>query len=178
MNTKMTAIALTTISLLFSTAALADTASDGTVHITGTILQNACTVKTASVEVPLKDQYASIFTAAGQVQSNKAFTIDLENCDPSVYKNIQARFEGTVDNYGNTVLANTAGSASGIGVQILDSANNALAFNDESAWSTQSTLADGQTDISLPFSAQFIATNSSVTAGSVDATATFYLQYN
>lgn len=176
MNTKIKAIALTAI--FFSATALADKANDGTVHITGTILQNACTVKTNSIEVTLKDQYASVFTAAGQTQSNKAFTIDLENCDSTIYKNIQARFEGTEDSYGNTVLANTAGTATGIGVQILDSTDTALAFNDESAWSTQSTLADNQTEISLPFSSQFIATSNTVTAGSVDATATFYLQYN
>ena len=164
-------------SLLISTSALADTASDGTVHITGTILQNACTVKTSSIDVTLKDQFASVFTAAGQTQSNEAFTIDLENCDSSIYENIQTRFEGTQDPYDTSVLANT-GDATGVGVQILDSANTALALNDESAWSTKSTLTTGQTEISMPFSAQFISTSDTVTAGSVDATATFYLQYN
>lgn len=176
MNKKVKTFVLS--SLFISTTALADTASDGTVHITGTILQNACTVKTSSIEVALKDQFASIFTAAGQTQSNKAFTIDLENCDSSIYDNIQTRFEGTQDSYDATVLANTAGDATGVGVQILDSTNTALALNDESAWSTKSTLTSGQTEISMPFSAQFISTSSTVTAGSVDATATFYLQYN
>lgn len=44
---KTLAVALAAITL--SPAALADTAKDGTVHITGLIQQNACTVKTDSV---------------------------------------------------------------------------------------------------------------------------------
>lgn len=48
---KTLTVALAAITL--SPAALADTAKDGTVHITGLIKQNACTVKTDSVEVTL-----------------------------------------------------------------------------------------------------------------------------
>ncbi|KZF53476.1 fimbrial protein StiA, partial [Salmonella enterica subsp. enterica serovar Tennessee] len=55
-------------------AALADTAKDGTVHITGLIKQNACTVKTDSVEVTLQDEFASLFTAAGQTVGDKDFS--------------------------------------------------------------------------------------------------------
>lgn len=63
---KTLAVALAAITL--SPAALADTAKDGTVHITGLIQQNACTVKTDSVliEVTLQNEFASLFTAAGQ----------------------------------------------------------------------------------------------------------------
>ncbi|POP41997.1 fimbrial protein StiA [Superficieibacter electus] len=159
-------------------AALGDTASDGTVHITGTIKQNACTVKTSSVEVTLKDEFASIFTTAGQTQGDKEFTIDLEHCDASVYPNVQARFEGVTDAYGTNVLKNN-GTATNVGVQIVDSASSAITFNDESQWSAATTIpAGGDTEVSIPFTARYIATTASVGAGSVDSTATFYLQYN
>ncbi|KNL03800.1 fimbrial protein StiA, partial [Salmonella enterica subsp. enterica serovar Heidelberg] len=67
-------MALAAITL--SPAALADTAKDGTVHITGLIKQNACTVTTDSIDVTLQDEFASLFTAAGQTAGDKGFTID------------------------------------------------------------------------------------------------------
>lgn len=180
MRYTLKTLVFTLAAIAAAPSAFADdtTASDGTVHITGTIKQNACTVKTSSIDVVLKDEFASVFTAAGQTQGDKAFTIDLENCDASVYPNVQARFEGSTDSYGNNVLQNSNGDASGVGVQILDSTNSAMTFNDESAWSTATVIPDGETDVSLPFTARYIATNSTVSAGSVDTSATFYLQYN
>ncbi|APV89952.1 fimbrial protein StiA [Salmonella enterica subsp. enterica serovar Stanleyville] len=178
---KTLAVALAAITL--SPAALADNAVDGTVHIHGTILQNACTVKTSSIDVPLQDEYASLFTAVGQTAGDKDFTIDLEHCDASVYEHVQARFEGTLDGTDNTILKNTEGDAANLGVQITDrsagSADAAMAFNDLTAWSTQLTLPpESDSEFSLPFTARYIATAVPVEAGSVDATATFYLQYN
>ncbi|VDY45485.1 fimbrial subunit [Salmonella enterica subsp. enterica serovar Daytona] len=101
---KTLTVALAAITL--SPAALADTAKDGTVHITGLIKQNACTVKTDSVEVTLQDEFASLFTAAGQTAGDKDFTIELENCDANVYSSVQARFEGTLDGTDATILKN------------------------------------------------------------------------
>lgn len=100
---KTLTVALAAITLS-PPAALADTAKDGTVHIFGAIKQNACTVKTDSVEVPLQDEFASLFTAAGQTAGDKDFTIDLENCDANVYSTVQARFEGTLDGTDATIL--------------------------------------------------------------------------
>lgn len=59
LSLKTLTVALAAITL--SPAALADTAKDGTVHITGLIKQNACTVKTDSVEVTLQEEFASLF---------------------------------------------------------------------------------------------------------------------
>lgn len=66
---KTLTVALAAISL--SPAALADTAKDGTVHITGLIKQNACTVKTDSVEVTLQDEFASLLLPQGRRQGIK-----------------------------------------------------------------------------------------------------------
>lgn len=69
---KTLAVALAAITL--SPAALADTAKDGTVHITGLIQQNACTVKTDSVliEVTLQNEFASLLLPQGKRQGIKA----------------------------------------------------------------------------------------------------------
>lgn len=162
----------------FAPAAFADTASDGKVDISGVILQNACTVKSRSVDVQLKDEYASIFTAAGQTQGDKAFEIELEGCDSSVYSTVQVRFEGVTVAGDDTVLANTS-DAEGVGVQILDSANSVLTFNNESAWSAATNITAGEnTETAIPFTARYISTDATVKAGQVETSATFYLQYN
>ncbi|HHW9097217.1 TPA: fimbrial protein [Salmonella enterica] len=175
---KTLTVALAAITL--SPAALADTAKDGTVHITGLIKQNACTVKTDSIDVTLQDEFASLFTAAGQTAGDKGFTIDLENCDANIYSSVQARFEGTLDGTDATILKNDGGDATNIGVQILDNADTTMTFNDLQAWSAPVNLptAEGVTELSMPFTARYISTAVPVKSGTVEATATFYLQYN
>ncbi|QQQ32586.1 fimbrial protein [Salmonella enterica] len=178
---KTLTVALAAITL--SPAALADTAKDGTVHITGLIKQNACTVKTDSVliEVTLQEEFASLFTAAGQTAGDTDFTIELENCDANVYSSVQARFEGTLDGTDATILKNED-DAENIGVQILDKTGDStpMTFNDLQAWSAPVNLptAEGVTELSMPFTARYISTAVPVKSGTVDATATFYLQYN
>ncbi|WP_333533950.1 Sti fimbria major subunit StiA [Salmonella enterica] len=172
---KTLTVALAAITL--SPAALADTAKDGTVHITGLIKQNACTVKTDSVEVTLQDEFASLFTAAGQTAGDKDFTIELENCDANVYSSVQARFEGTLDGTDATILKNED-DAENIGVQILDKSSTPMTFNDLQAWSAAVVLTEGVTELLMPFTARYISTAVPVKSGTVDATATFYLQYN
>lgn len=174
---KTLTVALAAITL--SPAALADTAKDGTVHITGLIKLNACTVKTDSIDVGLEPEFSSLFTAAGQTIGDKDFTIDLENCDSSVYGNVQARFEGTLDGTDATILKNDA-DAENIGVQILDKTGNDMpvTFNDHQVWSAPVALTEGETTVSMPFTARYISTAVPVKSGVVDATATFYLQYN
>ncbi|EIJ9233860.1 fimbrial protein, partial [Salmonella enterica] len=171
-------VALAAITL--SPAALADTAKDGTVHITGLIKQNACTVTTDSIDVTLQDEFASLFTAAGQTAGDKDFTIELENCDANIYSSVQARFEGTLDGTDATILKNEGGDATNIGVQILDKTDTTMTFNDLQAWSAPVNLptAEGVTELSMPFTARYISTAVPVKSGTVDATATFYLQYN
>ncbi|EEF0298114.1 fimbrial protein StiA, partial [Salmonella enterica subsp. enterica serovar Enteritidis] len=55
-----------------------------------------------------------------------------------------------------------------------------MTFNDLQAWSAAVALptAEGVTELSMPFTARYIATAVPVKSGTVDATATFYLQYN
>ncbi|GAR42627.1 type-1 fimbrial protein, A chain precursor [Salmonella enterica] len=127
----------------------------------------------------LQDEFASLFTAAGQTAGDKDFTIELENCDANIYSSVQARFEGTLDGTDATILKNDA-DAENIGVQILDNAGTTMTFNDLQAWSAPVNLptAEGVTSLSMPFTARYISTAVPVKSGTVDATATFYLQYN
>lgn len=80
-----------------------------------------------------------------------------------------------------TILKNEA-DAQNIGVQILDKTGDStpVTFNDLQAWSSAVALPteEGVTTLSMPFTARYIATAVPVGSGNVDASATFYLQYN
>ncbi|CCF88430.1 putative fimbrial subunit [Salmonella enterica subsp. enterica serovar Senftenberg str. SS209] len=63
-------------------------------------------------------------------------------------------------------------------MQILDKSSTPMTFNDLQAWSAAVALTEGVTELSMPFTARYISTAVPVKSGTVDATATFYLQYN
>ncbi len=83
-------------------------------------------------------------------------------------------FNGTAAAGYSSVLDNTAGAggAQGVGIQIYDTDGTAL---DLGKASKAATLIDG--DNTMSFSADYIATNSTLAAGNVDATATFNVTY-
>lgn len=96
----------------------------------------------------LQEEFASLFTAAGQTAGDTDFTIELENCDANVYSSVQARFEGTLDGTDATILKNED-DAENIGVQILDKTSTPMTFNDLQAWSAQSTSLQQRGDGTL-----------------------------
>lgn len=172
--------AMASVSII-PTVFAANATSDGQVHISGTVIQNACVVdgdEGTTFDVELMDVNKVNFVNVGDTAANQSFNIRLKDCDVSTYTNVKVRFEGTTDDdAGTTVLKNTGGDATGFGLQILD-AGSPMTFNDQSAWSTNTKIADGTN--SIPFTAQYISTKAQadLVAGTVDATATFYLQYN
>ncbi|MDM2842885.1 fimbrial protein [Citrobacter portucalensis] len=103
------------------------------------------------------------------------FNIDL-TCAQGT--SVAIRFEGqtkTGSNDSILKLTDQDNTATGIGVQILDKNKNAMTFNQPDFVLQASNVQ--QTQISLPFSAQYIQTDSQVTAGKADAEATFYLSF-
>ncbi|SUG79557.1 fimbrial subunit [Salmonella enterica subsp. enterica] len=161
-------------------AALADTAKDGTVHITGLIKQNACTVKTDSVEVTLQEEFASLFTAAGQTAGDTDFTIETRKLRRKRLQQVYRRALKAHSTEPMRPSLKNEDDAENIGVQILDKTSTPMTFNDLQAWSAPVNLptAEGVTELSMPFTARYISTAVPVKSGTVDATATFYLQYN
>lgn len=152
-------------------------AHDGTVNITGTIQRNTCTVTTdtANQLVTLGDIRTKAFTASGSASQPVAFTIGLENCG-SAASAVSLTFTGEADTTNSALLSLTSqvGSATGVGVAILDSQRTLVPLNSASR---QYTIDPQQTIQSLTFYGEMVATSSTVTAGSVDATATFSLTY-
>lgn len=154
-------------------------AADGQVNFTGEIIDAACeVVNTPSnpLDVQLGRVSKTAFTAAGDLSSATKFTLQLKNC-PATATTAQVKFDGTALNGDNSVLALTqdTGVATGVGIQLSDDSNTVLPLYTASK---TYPLVSGTAVNNLDFSARYIATNASVTAGPANSTATFTVNYN
>ncbi|MEC9673595.1 type 1 fimbrial major subunit FimA [Escherichia marmotae] len=183
MKIKTLAIVVLSALSLSSTAALADTTpttvNGGTVHFKGEIVNAACAVDAGSVDqtVQLGQVRTATLKQGGATSSAVGFNIQLNDCDTAVASTAAVAFLGTAINSNNpTVLAlqsSAAGSATNVGVQILDRTGNALTL-DGATFSAQTTLNNGTNTI--PFQARYYAIGEA-TPGAANADATFKVQY-
>lgn len=181
MNAKIFVIAAMSALSLSSAAALANTTTvnGGTVHFKGEVVNAACAVDAGSIDqtVQLGQVRSAKLATAGSTSSAVGFNNQLDDCDTSVATKASVAFSGTsVDTTNTSVLAlqnSAAGSATNVGVQILDKTGTPLAL-DGASFSAATTLNDG-TNI-IPFQARYYATGAA-TAGTANADATFKVQY-
>ncbi|EEM2539784.1 fimbrial protein [Salmonella enterica subsp. enterica serovar Morehead] len=181
MKIKTLAVVVLSVLSLTSASALADTTTvnGGTVHFKGEVVNAACAVDAGSVDqtVQLGQVRSAKLATAGSTSSSVGFNIQLNDCDTSVSTKAAVAFSGTaVDTTHTSVLAlqgSAAGSATNVGVQILDNTGTPLVL-DGATFSTATTLNDG-TNI-IPFQARYYATGAA-TAGIANADATFKVQY-
>lgn len=160
--------------LLVSASALADSA---TVNITGRILSSACEPEVNPLAVPLGNISRTALNAKGETASATAFQLRLKNC-PAEISQVKVQFDGTPASGDSNALALTAvsGIATGVAVQLRDAAGTILTPGQPSALMA---IKGGSGSVnSLAFSARYIATDDSVTAGSANASATFTLWYS
>ncbi|MGP2504113.1 fimbrial protein [Pantoea ananatis] len=150
----------------------------GTIHFTGSITNSPCAVVLNNgyeQTVPLNQVSARAFSKAGDTGPKKTFDIILENCDVSTYKNATLSFNGQTDG-NNKVLQltnNGSNTAQGIGIQVTDVNNNPVSFDGTPTPATK--LVSGKNTVS--FTASYISTAATVTAGDANADMTFTLQY-
>ena len=181
MKIKTLAIVVLSALSLSSTAALAaaTTVNGGTVHFKGEVVNAACAVDAGSVDqtVQLGQVRTASLAQEGATSSAVGFNIQLNDCDTNVASKAAVAFLGTAIDAGHTnVLAlqsSAAGSATNVGVQILDRTGAALAL-DGATFSAQTTLNNGTNTI--PFQARYFATGAA-TPGAANADATFKVQY-
>lgn len=181
MKIKTLAIVVLSALSLSSAAALADTTTvnGGTVHFKGEVVNAACAVDAGSVDQTV--QLGQVRTASlkqdGATSSAVGFNIQLNDCDTEVASKAAVAFLGTtIDTKHTNVLAlqsSAAGSATNVGVQILDKTGTALALGGAS-FSAQTTLNNGTNTI--PFQARYYAIGTA-TPGAANADATFKVQY-
>ncbi|WP_137542200.1 fimbrial protein [Escherichia coli] len=152
MKIKTLAIVVLSALSLSSTAALAavTTVNGGTVHFKGEVVNAACAVDAGSV-----DQTVQLDVASKAAVAFLGTTIDTN------HTNVLA------------LQSSAAGSATNVGVQILDKTGAALAL-DGASFSAQTTLNNGTNTI--PFQARYYAIGAA-TPGAANADATFKVQY-
>lgn len=153
------------------------TAADGTVNFTGTILDTACKVDTASANhtVDLGSVAATSFGASGATASHSRFTINLTDC-PTAVKSASIRFDGPQASGNSNLLAlNSDQTAKNVGVGIYQQDNTTLIPVGTN--SAPVTLSATETN-TLGFIAKYVSTASTVEAGSANAVATFTVTYN
>lgn len=163
MKIKTLAIVVLSALSLSSTAALAaaTTVNGGTVHFKGEVVNAACAVDAGSVDqtVQLGQVRTASLAQEGATSSAVGFNIQLNDCDTNVASKAAVAFLGTAIDAGHTnVLAlqsSAAGSATNVGVQILDRTGAALTL-DGATFSSETTLNNGTNTI--PFQARYFAT--------------------
>lgn len=170
---------VTVLSMASVANAAPTTVNGGPIHFTGEVVNAACAVDAGSIgqEVKLGQVKTTRLAAAGDFSSATGFNIQLNDCDSTIASTAAVAFSGTaVSSTYPTALAlqgSAAGSATNVGVQILDRTGTALSV-DGATFSAATTLSDGT--VVVPFQARYIATGAA-TAGIANADATFKVQY-
>jgi minor fimbrial subunit len=153
-------------------------AADSTITISGYVRDNACAVAGESKDftVDLMDNAAKQFNTIGATTPVVPFRIVLSPCGSSVTA-VKVGFTGVADNDNTSLLKLDSGASArrAWGADSQWSADDAAAERPSTAiaWTT---LTPGQTN-TLNFYARLMATRVPVTAGHVNATATFTLEF-
>lgn len=152
-------------------------AADGTINFTGSITDTACTVNTSSTNqtVALGTVSSTSFSGAGSTASSSRFTIELTTC-PSAVNTAKVRFDGPTATGNSSILGLNAGqSATNVGVAIYEQNSTTLIpVGTASAGVTLSSTGTNE----MVYIAKYMATDTTVGAGSANATTTFTITYS
>lgn len=175
--------ALLTASLLLANvgaqAASSVTASGGTIHFTGNLVNAACAVATESQEqnVYLGEYRTAAFKAVGDKTALVPFQIVLNECDTTVSTSATVTFTGQVDTTNTNLFAVSSSSnqttATGVGIQILDTADKEVS---PSKATSSFGLVDGTN--TMNYTARYVSTAAAATAGVANADVTFVVNYS
>lgn len=181
--TRITLSCFLTIMIFTFSAGKAAIADGPTANLkfTGTIIAETCNVDTSSVEQTIDmGQFSTAeFPSVGSLTKLKSFNINLKDCTQNITGS-KVWFTGTQDNNNSALLKltdtgmGTADTmATGVGVEILDNNQTAIAINNSD--SSVFPLKAGTN--TLEFYLGYKSTLATVTAGNATAVMYFDLQY-
>lgn len=154
-------------------------AADTAITIKGYLKDNTCSVSVASKSftVDLMSNATKQLSRVGATTVPVPFKIVFDKCGGSTTA-VKISYGGVSDNDNGTLLRldDVISAASGMGIQILDSHKNAIPVNPLPQSLSWTNLIAGQSN-ALGFYACLMATRSPVTAGVVNATAYFTLEF-
>jgi len=156
-------------------------AADGNINFTGQIVDTPCSIAPDSqnLQVALGNvARTSLDGGAGKKSTPAKFTINLTSCGATA-KGATVTFSGTADatvadalKLSNAGTVGASGSATGVAVEIDDSAGTKIPLGTASA-----SYALGTGTNSLQFQAVYVSTGATVTSGPANATAQFTVAY-
>jgi len=160
-------------------SAFAATNGEGQINFSGEIIDSACQVTNGlsnPLDVQLGKVSKTLFTGTGSTSTATKFDIQLTNC-PETVTSAAVNFGGTPDADNNSTLALTrdADAATGVAIQLLDTAGQPVSLYTPSR---QYPLTAGSTVNDLEFGARYIQTQAAVTAGPANSVSTFTIIYN
>jgi P pilus assembly protein, pilin FimA len=140
------------------------------------IKTNTCNLVDKNIYVPLKTVSVDNFDSQySEVLTDSSFKIAIADCRTGTQIDYQFNSAGSTGVTDGNILAIASGDsvASGVGIQILDTNNNVLSF-DQTYTAVSSTSANAVAEI--PLKARYVKTGD-IKAGKVDAIATFEVFY-
>lgn len=162
-------------SVVLSASALA---ADGTVNFNGEITDEVCTVAAASKDfsVDMGKIGTNSFNGSGSLSGAKQFHIILTDCPASVANNgVAIRFDGNQKNGDNAILDLTSAStAQNVGIQLSDAQNQIVKLYENSS---KYAIQAGSVENKLGFTARYISTAATVSAGTANAVSQFTIDY-
>ncbi|TKU37304.1 type 1 fimbrial protein [Citrobacter sp. wls716] len=166
----------TMLSACFLLVAGSAVAADGTIHFTGSITDQTCTVDSGSqnLNVDLGTvAKAALDGASGMKASPTRFTLNLSDC-PDTVNGANVKFDGTSDGLNQNLLALDSGTgiATGVGIEIADKNGTAIPLHTAS---TDYLLVEGNN--TLDFVARYVSTGTAVTTGTANGTSQFTINY-
>jgi type 1 fimbria pilin len=137
-----------------------------------TFVTSSCSVNTNPINVTLPTISTTALGSVGATAGTTAFNIGL-TCTGAAGMSVSVtmNYNGTASGI-QGVLTPTSGSSSGIGVQVLDQTSTPITFGTAEA---EGTTPVGQ--MNIPYYARYYQTASTITAGTLAASATFTLTY-
>ena len=182
---KLTALALMGALLSFTHNSFA---ADGTITFRGKIVDNSCTVQTASksLTVQLPTVSANLLNGVGKTTGETPFEVTLENCKAANTNTGQTVrlyfFGGTTSavDLNRKILNNTSNTsaASNVGIQITDSTLTPIPLGKQiGEYAATDKVALATTGVILRYWARYYATGTA-TAGNVESTVQYNIVYD
>lgn len=179
-----------------SVQAAGQAAPAGTINITGKVVNNTCSVTSATQtkEITLPTVSTQQFTGVDQIVGDTAFQIGLENClsgDTTNGQTVRLFFipsnansfdlvKGVLQNTAATGGSGLDAAATNVGVAILTKTREKIPVGQDISKYTQTSdkenLATG--GVFLDYFAAYYSTGANVTAGKVQASVTYSLAYD
>lgn len=133
----------------------------------------ACNLTKSSIDVPMGRVHASQFNAPGSTSRQVPFSLSLE-CDPGASMKLNLDATHQVAGREGTIALNSSSTAAGLGIQILDVADNTPIPLGKPR--DMGVTHNGANAISL--AARYIQVGNRVSPGSANGSLTFSLSYN